>query len=132
MQIYASGFEAGPVANAPRRNLAAFVVCADTDAEAERLYKSRELWYLGLLTQKEPGAIPSEDEAASYQYSEEELAILAAHPRHIIKGTPEKVKNELDELVREFELDELMVVTITYDFEARCRSYELLMEAWNS
>ena len=132
MQLYSTNFVPGPVADKPWRNLAAFVVCADTDAEAERLYRSRELWYLGLLTQKEPGAIPSEEEAAEYQYSDEEKAILAANPRHIIKGAPEKVKAELEELIQTFELDELMVVTITYDFKARCRSYELLMEAWNS
>lgn len=132
MQLYAENFQPGPVSSKPWRNLCAFVICADSDAEAERLYKSRELWYLGLLTQREPGAIPSEDEAGNYKYNDEEKAVLAANPRHIIKGTPEKVTKELQQLAGEFSLDELMIVTITYDFQARCRSYELLMEAWNS
>lgn len=130
MKRYAQSFRPGAVFKEARKSLCVFVICADSDAEAERLYKSRELWYLGLLTGKELGTIPSVEEAENYPYSEWEKAVLAANPRHIIKGTAEKVKSELLAMAGEFELDELMVVTITYDFAARCRSYELLAEAW--
>ena len=70
------------------------------------------------------------EEAENYNYSEHELAVLEANPRHIIKGTPQTVKEELMEMVEKYGVDELMIVTITYDFEARCRSYELLAEVW--
>jgi hypothetical protein len=33
-------------------------------------------------------------------------------------------------MVAEFQADELIVVTITHDFKARLRSYELLAEAF--
>jgi alkanesulfonate monooxygenase SsuD/methylene tetrahydromethanopterin reductase-like flavin-dependent oxidoreductase (luciferase family) len=45
-------------------------------------------------------------------------------------GTPGQVKDRLDACVRAFGLDELMLVTITYDFAARLRSYELLARAY--
>lgn len=130
IHYYRDNFTASEVAEKSYSCLCPFVICADTDAEAERLHKSRRLWYLGLLTRKEPGAIPSVEEAENYNYSEHELAVLEANPRHIIKGTPQTVKEELMEMVEKYGVDELMIVTITYDFEARCRSYELLAEAW--
>ncbi|MFT5351664.1 MAG: luciferase family oxidoreductase group 1 [Gammaproteobacteria bacterium] len=132
IHYYRDKFIASEVSEKPYSCLCPFVICAETDAEAERLYKSRELWYLGLLTKKEPGCIPSVEDTEKYQYSEHEKAVLAANPRHLVKGTPEAVKAELLAMVEKYEVDELMILTITYDFEARCRSYELLAEVWSS
>jgi hypothetical protein len=36
----------------------------------------------------------------------------------------------LVEMAAEYEVDEIVVLTITYDFAARVRSYELLAEAF--
>jgi hypothetical protein len=41
-----------------------------------------------------------------------------------------KAKEELQELVERYAADELMVLTITGDYESRRRSYELLVEAF--
>ena len=46
-------------------------------------------------------------------------------------GTPAQVKEKLLQLATHFGADELMTVTVTYDFAARIRSYELLAEAFN-
>ncbi len=131
-QFYRSNFKPSEVADKPYSCLCPFVICADTDAEAGRLAKSRELWYLGLLTGREPGAVPSVEEAEAYQYSDRERAALQANPRHIIVGSPDTVKAELTELAEKYGADELMILTITFDFEARCRSYELLAQAWEA
>jgi alkanesulfonate monooxygenase SsuD/methylene tetrahydromethanopterin reductase-like flavin-dependent oxidoreductase (luciferase family) len=49
--------------------------------------------------------------------------------RRAILGSPEKVRAELEELASEYNADEVIVVTITYDHGARRRSYELLADA---
>ena len=41
-------------------------------------------------------------------------------------GRPEKAKSELTALVERYAADELMVLTITGDYDSRRRSYELL------
>lgn len=130
IQLYRDNFSASEVAEEPYSCMCPFVICADTDEEAERLYKSRELWYLGLLTNREPGCIPSVEEAEAYVYTEQEKAVLAANPRHIIKGSVKTVKRGLQDMVEKYGLDELMIITITYDFEARCRSCQMLAEEW--
>jgi alkanesulfonate monooxygenase SsuD/methylene tetrahydromethanopterin reductase-like flavin-dependent oxidoreductase (luciferase family) len=68
---------------------------------------------------------------------EEALRFLSERPgtvdalgrkrRHIV-GSPATVRPALEELAREYEADEIMIVTITYDHAARRRSYELVAE----
>ena len=45
-----------------------------------------------------------------------------------IIGNPQHVKEELKNLQQRYDVDELMIVTITHSYEARKRSYELLAE----
>ena len=45
-------------------------------------------------------------------------------------GTPEQVAARLTELAQRLALDELVIVTWTYDPAPRQRSYELLAEAF--
>ena len=46
------------------------------------------------------------------------------------KDSQDSVKEELLAMVEKYGVDELMIITINYDFEVRCRSYELLAQAW--
>ena len=45
-------------------------------------------------------------------------------------GTPDKVRDDLTLMAAALKLDELIVVTITHDHQARLRSYELLAKAF--
>ena len=55
---------------------------------------------------------------------------MAAGGRRVVVGTPETVRAGLEEVAAEYGADEVLVVTITHDHEARKRSYELLAEAF--
>jgi len=107
-----------------------FAICADTEAEALRLARSRELWYLRIVSQPYGGPLPSVEEAENHAYTEQELAFARNTRKAVIAGAPEQVKAQLAAMAERFDADELVVVSITYDFQARCRSYELLAEAW--
>jgi alkanesulfonate monooxygenase SsuD/methylene tetrahydromethanopterin reductase-like flavin-dependent oxidoreductase (luciferase family) len=117
------------VLEAPRASVAVFALAADTEAEAQRLARSRDLWIVRLYTGR-PGAFPSVEEAESYPYTEQEIAIAHHARRRTIAGAPEQVRERLLALAREYGAKELKVVTITYDFKARLRSYQLLAEAF--
>lgn len=57
---------------------------------------------------------------------------MAQHARRrSVVGTPDQVKERLLALAADYQADELVVVTITHDFKARLRSYELLAEAFD-
>ena len=125
---YAARFRPG-VLEAPRAGVAVFALVADTEAEAQRLAKCRDLWIARLYTGR-PDAFPSVEEAETYPYSEQELAIVRHAKRRTIAGAPEQVSHRLLALAESYGAVELVVVAITFDFKARLRSYQLLAEAF--
>ncbi|WP_240916494.1 hypothetical protein [Pedobacter sp. HDW13] len=46
----------------------------------------------------------------------------------MIYGTPDVIKERLSKLAADYDVDELMAVTITEHFEDRIKSYQLLAE----
>ncbi len=114
----------------PRTAVAAWVICAESEAEASRLAASGRMTFT-LLRRGELIAFPPPEEALAF------LAADGARPagprpeRRAIVGSPETVRAELGDLVAEYGAEEAIIVTITYDHEARLRSYELLAEAFS-
>jgi alkanesulfonate monooxygenase SsuD/methylene tetrahydromethanopterin reductase-like flavin-dependent oxidoreductase (luciferase family) len=104
-------------------------LAAETEAEAEQLSWSRNLWVVRLLTGR-PIPFPSPDEAKDYPYTDQELAMLRSVARRSIVGTAEQVRAGLLALATAHDAEELVVVTITYDYASRLRSYELLAQAF--
>jgi len=128
-RAYARAFHPSPELAAPRASVAAFAVCAETEAEARRLALSRELFLLRLYTGR-PGPYPSVEEAERYAYTTRERMIAEAIQRRTIAGAPEQVREQLLALAADYGVDEVVVVTITHDPKARLRSYELLADAF--
>lgn len=121
---YRKRFEPSPAYDTARAAIGVSVTCADTDEEAEDLSWSRWNWR---IAQGRGGqGIPTVAEAKAYDYTEPELDYIA-HMRHrSIYGSPGTVRGRLEEMAEQYDVDEFVIVTITYDFEARKRSYELL------
>ena len=113
----------------PRISLGVAALVAETDEEARRLSASRNLWVVRLLTNR-PISFPPPDEALDYPYTEQELAILKSVEKRSIVGTREQVRTRLLALADSHGAEELVVVTITYDYASRLRSYELLADAF--
>jgi luciferase family oxidoreductase group 1 len=128
-RTYTQAFRPSPIFPAPRASVAVFVVCADTEAEAQRLARSRDLFIVRLYTGR-AGAYPSVETAERYPYSPRELAIVEHARQRTVAGTPEQVRGSLEVLAADYGVDELVVVTITHDPKARLRSYELLAEVF--
>jgi len=128
-RAYRDRFRPSPDLAAARSSVAAFAVCAPTEVEAQRLARSRDLFIVRLYTGR-PGPYPSVEEAEAYPYNAQEAAIAQHARRRSVVGTPDQVRERLLGLVAQYEADELVVVTITHDFKARLRSYELLAEAF--
>jgi len=113
----------------PRVSLGVAALAGETEEDAQRLSASRNLWVVRLLTGR-PIPFPSPEEALSYAYTEQELGLLKGIEKRAIVGTPEQVRERLDALAQAHGAEELVVVTITYDFASRLRSYELLAQAF--
>src|ERR1700730_12103974 len=100
---YVERFRPG-VLDAPRASVAVFALAADTEAEAKRLAKSRDLWIVRLYTGR-PGAFPSVEEAESYPYTEQETAIVQHARQRTIAGAPQQLRERLLSLPQAYGAD---------------------------
>ena len=126
---YRDRFKPSPACPAPRVSLGVAALVAETAEEAERLSASRNLWVVRLLSGR-PIPFPSPEEALSQPLSPQEEKLLASVVKRSIVGTKDQVRERLSALAEAHGANELVVVTITYDFASRLRSYELLAEAF--
>ncbi|OAI39171.1 hypothetical protein AYO38_08090 [bacterium SCGC AG-212-C10] len=125
MQLYRDRFEPSPVVPEPMGAIGVSVTCAETDDEAEHLSWSRWNWRIA-ANHGGRGGIPSPEEAKAFAYTEPELDYITYMRGRSIHGSPGLVRDRLLEVGEEYGVEEFIIVTITYDFEARKRSYELL------
>src|SRR5580765_2086698 len=129
MTHYRKRFKPSGWRQTPHGILAVAIVCAETDAEAERLASSMDLNRL----RRDRGQylpLPSVEEALAYPYSEAERASIARNRSRLFVGSPATVLAKLQPMITASEADELMVITAVYDHEARKRSYSLLADAF--
>jgi len=127
--VYRERFKPHREGDKPRVSVAVFAIAADTDEETERLALTRNLWVMQLL-RNQAGPFPSPAEAAAYPFTEADRVQIRAISARGVTGTPDKVKAGLEKLVAAYGADELVVLSITYEFAARVRSYELIAEAF--
>jgi luciferase family oxidoreductase group 1 len=127
---YRRGFQASDTVPAPEALVAVAVMCADTDAEAERLARSADVWRLR-PEGTERGSLLSPEDAAACPLTDLEESKVAQSRAATVVGEPGRVQAELRALAESFGVDELMVVTVCHDPAARQRSYELLAEEFN-
>src|SRR5580765_6263728 len=112
----------------PQVVVCTFAICAESEADAERLAAPIDLRRLHMALDIDT-PIPTEQEALAHKYSaEEKRYVTGQRPRAVI-GDAARCRRELTEMAARYEADELMVLTITGDYASRARSYELLSEA---
>ena len=129
MTIYRAQFKPSPAREKPLAILAVHAVCADSDAEAERLATSIDLNF----ARRRQGLylpIPSPEEAAAHDYSPADRALIGQNRARLIVGGKDKVLAHLEPLIAATQADELMITSMIYDHAARKHGYELLAEAF--
>ncbi|MCS1350945.1 LLM class flavin-dependent oxidoreductase [Mechercharimyces sp. CAU 1602] len=127
---YVRNFRPTVINQTPHTLLAIFVICAETDAEAERLASSLDLSLLMLEKGMIGGrGIPSIEEAEKYPFTAMDRMIVERNRSRMVVGSKTRVAERLLQLSEEYSTDELMLVTITHDIEAKIYSYQLVAEA---
>ena len=125
---YRLGFQPSMTREWSQSSVAVAVICAETDAEAERLAASVDVWRL--TSEDGRGPVPSVEEAASRHRSPLEEAKIAQSRKGLVVGGPRRVTDVLSRMAIDFDVDELVVLTVCHDPRARLRSYELLAQAF--
>jgi alkanesulfonate monooxygenase SsuD/methylene tetrahydromethanopterin reductase-like flavin-dependent oxidoreductase (luciferase family) len=129
MRLYRDNFRASPAHAKPYAILGTHVVCADTDAEAERLAATVDL-NIVRRAKGEYQPLASPEDAAAYDYAPVDRARIAQNRSKLSVGSPATVKAKLEPLIAATKADEVMITTMIFDHAARKRSYELLAKAF--
>lgn len=125
MQVYRRRFKPSKWYPEPKTSVGVAALTADTEEEALRLS-----WSRFCMRFRRGLGVPSVETALAFEYTEPELAYIQyMQPRSAI-GEPSQVREQLDRLAADFEVGELILHTITYDFDDRVRSYRLIAEAY--
>jgi luciferase family oxidoreductase group 1 len=128
MRDYRRNYQPSYRESGPRSLLCVFTICAESEEEAERLAMSVDLRRLNQARGvNQP--VPTYEEARDYPYTEADRRRIAHDRRRVVLGTPATVKKQLWELRDQAEADELMIITITGDYDSRLKSYELVAQA---
>ena len=129
MLSYRAHFKPSQALREPYAILAAAVIAADTDAEAEHIATSADL-HFARRAKGEYLPLASPAEAAAYPYTPVDRERIARHRERLVVGGIDSVMRRLLPLIEATRADELMITTMTYNHAARRRSYELLAEAF--
>ncbi len=126
MTMYRERFTPSEEFPRPHAILAASVICADTDEEAEDLALSVTFAFFSLYAGLTPGPMKSPDEVKAYRMNDEERRVFqSVRERHIV-GSPKTVQARLAPLIEQTQADELMILTMIHNHEARRQSYNRL------
>jgi luciferase family oxidoreductase group 1 len=112
----------------PKTAVAVWVICAETDEQAQLLAASGRMTFT-LLRRGELIAVPPPQEAVRFLEQDDRDPEAPRSKRRALLGAPASVRAELEEVVSSYGAEEAIVVAITYSHDARKRSYELLAEA---
>jgi luciferase family oxidoreductase group 1 len=127
-RAYRTSFREGREKTA-RSMVCTFLICAETDDEAERLAAPIDLRRLHMALNLDT-PVPSDAEAAAHRYSEEERRYVMGQRARAVIGSPASCRSQLEEMAARYQADELMLLTITGSYATRLRSYELLAGAF--
>ncbi|PJZ53519.1 LLM class flavin-dependent oxidoreductase [Leptospira adleri] len=130
VNAYRERFQPSEFLTSPKASLGIFVFCAETERKAEELQTVMDRQLLNIGKGISEGVI-SYEEAVQTQYTEFEKAVILQNRGRMVAGTPDKVKEEIFQLAKEYDVDEVVVTTITYDFEDRLCSYRLLANVFD-
>jgi len=128
MRSYRDRFRPSGERQEPAAILAVHVVCADTDAEADRLASTVDLNFVR-RAKGEYQPLASPEEATAYPYTPIDRDRIRAGRTRVFVGGPATVMGRLLPLVEATKADEVMVTCMIFDHAARRHSYELLAQA---
>lgn len=130
VRAYKKLFQPSVLYDKPEASVAIFVVCAETDEEADRIASSLDLSLLMIANGQKADGTPTIEMAQSYPYSPIERTHVRENRKRMIVGSPATVKDRIEALASAYDTEEVIAVTITHSFEHRLRSYELLADVF--
>ncbi|MFI1616429.1 LLM class flavin-dependent oxidoreductase [Streptomyces lydicus] len=129
LDLYRASFRPSEVLSEPYALIGVAALAAEDEREARRQVMTGALSMVRLRTGR-PGLVPSPEEAEAYPFDELERGFVDSWLGNVVHGTPDAVRQGLDDLAKRTGADELMITANAHGGAARLRSYELIADAY--
>jgi luciferase family oxidoreductase group 1 len=129
-QHYARAFQPSRYSARPQTAVAAWVVCAETDEDAQELSLSARMM-MTMLFRGKLIPVPTIERARQFLAEEKVPGEMLAAGRRFITGSPSKVRAAIEALAIQYGAREVFLVNILHSHPARRRSYELVAKEFN-
>ncbi len=123
--FYRENFKPSENLAKPKVNVGIFVFCSEDEQKVADWITEFNYRMLH-IEMGATGNLPSFEEIKNMNYSLAQKARIAYNRGRFIAGNPEEVKREIEKIASDFDTDEIMVATMSENFEDRKKSYELL------
>lgn len=130
IRMYRENFTPSKWYKEPKVILGTHIICADTDEKAKELALSSDLSFSLFVQTGKNIPLPTVEEAKAYPYTEKDWEEVRAGSMPKFVGSPETIKKRLAPYIQSGMVDEIMVLCMVHDQEARKRSYELLRDVF--
>jgi luciferase family oxidoreductase group 1 len=127
LRVYREHFRPSAQQAAPHAMPCVNVICADTDAQARRLFTSLQQRFVDMVRNARGLLSPPIDDIETYWTPHEKLHATRMLACAFV-GSPDTVHRQLQAFVERTGLDELMVSGTIFDHDDRLRSFELLAQ----
>ena len=127
VQRYLGDFRPSAHAPQPVPAVAVAAIAAETDAEALHLSASARMVFT-LFRQGKLIRVPPVADALAFLAAESRPLDAPPPGRRLIAGSPATVRAGIEAVAADYGAQEVMIVTIVHDHQARRRSYELIAE----
>ncbi len=128
LDLYRRTFRPGALER-PQGTACVWALAADTEEEAWFQFRSRERARIDRLTGRFGPLLPPQEAQRAYSPAEEAQA--QALRRQSLVGSAQQVREQLESLAAQLQVDELVVLTWAWDPAVQRRSYELLARAFS-
>ncbi|MEI5133540.1 LLM class flavin-dependent oxidoreductase [Streptomyces libani] len=129
LDLYRASFRPSEVLSEPYALIGVAALAAESEQEARRQVMTGALSMVRLRTGR-PGLVPSPEEAEAYRFNELERGFVDSWLGNVVHGTPDAVRQGLDDLAKRTGADELMITANAHGGAARLRSYELIADEY--
>jgi len=130
VELYRETYQPSELHEKPYVGLCVWALAAETDEEAQFHYSSRAKWRL----YRDRGVflpIEAPEVASRHEYDEVELERLERDRTTAFVGTASKVTDQIAQLGKQLEIDEMALVTWVYDEDVRKKSFALIADSFN-
>ncbi|MGD3110368.1 LLM class flavin-dependent oxidoreductase [Streptomyces sp. YGL11-2] len=129
LDLYRASFRPSEVLAEPYALIGVSALAAEDERETRRQVLTGALAMLRLRTGR-PGLVPTPEEAAAHRFGDIERDFVDTWLGNVVHGTPDAVRQGLDDLAKRTGADELMLTANAHTGAVRRRSYDLIADAY--